>query len=696
LGLAERAAIIAVVALAVCLGLGVPAARAASTRYVAVAAAGGDDDGGANTCASPGSPCLTVGHAVSESASGDTIAIGPGRFSESVSATTKALTFVGAGSGTPTSFNPSTDTFIDAAGTADPALTTGDHDTTLRDLKIRGGVGSGTAIEPAVSSTGGASTPMLSVSGSVLLQSSPPSPGSDNYALLVDPGPSGGANLSVTDSTVVGFADGVRVYAHDGTLTITRSTITTPAPAQTGPVLPLSDALNADIPTAVTESRLLGITAIAVGSRPTTITGSVISASGRGVYLSDGGNGPTLMIRDSVIEPASGTLLLGVAINSSPPETLVPSLDLTFDSVLAMSAPPSYALDVIHAAAGTHVHARNTILRAIDTSGGSGADDIASGSQAVNWDLGYTDYTQTTGVAVPAPGSGTNLDVLPFFAAPDNLRLTSTSTLFDKGDPSVVVPGETDVTGTPRALAHACGGAALPDLGAYEAPAPSCPGPTVSIGSPANGATYTQGQTVTASYVCAAPAPVAVTACAGPVANGMPIDTETTGSHSFAVTATASDGAIATATVSYTVRTPVPSLGTIRASHKTWREGRKLASIASTKRKRRPPVGTTFTFTLNTAATLKLTFTHRVRGRRVKRKCVAPTRHNKHDRSCKRTTTAGTLTLTGHAGTDKISFQGRLSKKRKLAPGVYTLTITASNTAGRTRPRTTTFTIARA
>ena len=185
--------------------------------------------------------------------------------------------------------------------------------------------------------------------------------------------------------------------------------------------------------------------------------------------------------------------------------------------------------------------------------------------------------------------------------------------------------------------------------------------------------------------------------CTGSIASGAPIDTITVGSHTFTVTATANDGMSATSTITYTVVPPVPSLGVIHTSHKTWREGRQLASIVSVRHKRKPPVGTTFTFTLNTQATIELTFTPRVTGREVKRRCVAPTRRNEHDRRhCMRTVTAGVLILTGHAGTDKITFQGRLSKKHKLAPGAYTLTISASDPSGRSSPRTTKFRITHA
>ncbi len=299
---------------------------------------------------------------------------------------------------------------------------------------------------------------------------------------------------------------------------------------------------------------------------------------------------------------------------------MVPSISLTFDSILARATPLAHALDVSNAAVGTHVTTFNTILRSIDTGGGSGNDDIASGSQALNWNINYTDYTQTSGIGVPAPGSGTNFDVQPHFVddTGTNLRLSSASTLFDKGDAAVVNSGETDITGAPRSLSHTCGGPAVPDIGAFEAAAPSaCPPPAASVTTPSNGATYTQGQSVTAAYTCGAPpAPATLSACVGAVTNGAAVasggklDTSTPGTYTFTVTATANDGATATAAATYTVKPappPKPSLGSIKASHKTFADGNKLATIAKKhKQPKPPPVGTTFSFKLNTAATLKL------------------------------------------------------------------------------------------
>ncbi len=668
----QRTGVACVATLAV-MGFGAQAA-VATTRYVATAAHGGNDNGGANICNNRAAPCLTVRQAVSAAGGGDTILIGPGRFPEAVSATSKTLTFIGAGAGTTTSFNPATQTFVDAVGTIQPAFRTAKHSETFENLRMRGGEDASGDIEPAISSTGGSSDPPLNVVGCVLLQSSAMTTGGISDALDVEGG-TGGANVSVAHTAIDGYLGGVQVLGATGSLTITSSVILSPAPV-VNVVLPNEGAVHSSRPMTIAGSFLTGIVGINDTAQSTTVTHTVIKASAIGISYRDNGNGPTVTARDTVIGPAAGTLDRGITISSSPPEALAPSIDLTFDTVLARSSTTAHALEVGNALAGTRVHTRNTILRAIDSGGGSGNDDISTGSQAINWDLGFTSYTQTSGIGVPAPGSGTNFDVVPHFIddTGSNLRLQSSSTLFDKGDPSVVAPGETDVVGLPRVLAHSCGAVPKPDIGAFESPAPSCPAPTVSLTSPANGATFTQGQAVTAGYTCAVASPASISSCTGPVPNGSKIDTSTPGSHTFTVTAIANDGASATATTTYTVKPPKPSLGKIHASHKTFREGKKLATIA--KKKHKAPVGTTLKFTLNTSATVKLVITHKT----------------KHHHKTK-TKTDGTIKLTAHPGTDKISFQGRINKHTKLKPGTYTLNITATNSSGKSKTRTIKITI---
>jgi hypothetical protein len=131
-------------------------------------------------------------------------------------------------------------------------------------------------------------------------------------------------------------------------------------------------------------------------------------------------------------------------------------------------------------------------------------------------------------------------------------------------------------------------------------------------------------------------------------------------------------------------------IGSLTQSAGQWREGNSLAHISKAK----PPVGTTFSFTLNESAKVSFAFTETVAGREVsKLGCVAQTKSNRHKPACKRTLTAGTLSFTGHVGTNKVSFQGRVSRTKKLATGTYTLVITATNSAGKSATKRLTFTI---
>jgi len=137
---------------------------------------------------------------------------------------------------------------------------------------------------------------------------------------------------------------------------------------------------------------------------------------------------------------------------------------------------------------------------------------------------------------------------------------------------------------------------------------------------------------------------------------------------------------------------PPPSITAARQSNSRWRDGGKLAQVS--KRKRRPPVGTTFSFSLNEPARVSFAFTQQVGGRKVKGNCVAQTRKNRRNRFCKRTVTRGTLSFTGHTGSNKVSFQGRISHSKKLGLGSYTLVITATNAARQhSSPKQLSFTI---
>ena len=148
-----------------------------------------------------------------------------------------------------------------------------------------------------------------------------------------------------------------------------------------------------------------------------------------------------------------------------------------------------------------------------------------------------------------------------------------------------------------------------------------------------------------------------------------------------AVQVTNAAGTSATAAAGAFTYVAPPILSDFVQSRRTWRLGRKQASISNAVGKR-PPVGTTFTFNLSEAASVHLSFELNAPGRRVKGKCVAPGKGSKSKPACKRVVPAGALSLKAHAGANKISFQGRLAATKTLKPGSYTAEIVATNSFG--------------
>lgn len=84
------------------------------------------------------------------------------------------------------------------------------------------------------------------------------------------------------------------------------------------------------------------------------------------------------------------------------------------------------------------------------------------------------------------------------------------------------------------------------------------PPPTIDIATPADGATYTIGQAVAASFFCTPHELSNLSKCSGTVAFGAALDTSTLGQHSFTVAAEDSQGGTSSKTVSYTVAAVPP------------------------------------------------------------------------------------------------------------------------------------------
>jgi len=132
-----------------------------------------------------------------------------------------------------------------------------------------------------------------------------------------------------------------------------------------------------------------------------------------------------------------------------------------------------------------------------------------------------------------------------------------------------------------------------------------------------------------------------------------------------------------------------PVLSGVRQSHRRWRE----RGSAPSRRARRLPIGTRFTFGLNAPARVTFSFTHGGEGRQVGRKCLALRAINRRRPHCKRVVVAGAISFAGRAGVNTVPFAGRLTRSRRLRPERYTLVIKASNADGISRPRRLAFVI---
>ena len=166
------------------------------------------------------------------------------------------------------------------------------------------------------------------------------------------------------------------------------------------------------------------------------------------------------------------------------------------------------------------------------------------------------------------------------------------------------------------------------------------------------------------------------------------------GSDTFRETSVGATQTFATPATPALMSALTPVVTSATQSHHRWREGNRSVQIS--RRKEKPPLGTVFSFSLNEEASVSFAFTQHRDGRKVKGKCAAQTKNNRRKPACERTVTRGTLYFTGHIGTNKVAFQGRISRAQKLKPGRYTLVITAMNAAGqKSPPQKLSFTIVR-
>ncbi len=169
----------------------------------------------------------------------------------------------------------------------------------------------------------------------------------------------------------------------------------------------------------------------------------------------------------------------------------------------------------------------------------------------------------------------------------------------------------------------------------------------------------------------------------------------------YTVTVSARDGAgnVATQTRSITVQaapdvtrpadTTPPLITELSVTNRRFRAGSGATALIAAAH--RAPTGTTFRLQIDKPATLVLSLTGTVAGRRAGKACI-PARTR--GRRCTVAVQPGTIVRAGRGpGSVSIPFSGRVDARR-LLPGSYAASLTAIDAAGNhSRPRTVAFTV---
>jgi hypothetical protein len=128
---------------------------------------------------------------------------------------------------------------------------------------------------------------------------------------------------------------------------------------------------------------------------------------------------------------------------------------------------------------------------------------------------------------------------------------------------------------------------------------------------------------------------------------------------------------------------------TVSVFPKRWRRGNALPQLAQVR------VGTTISVRLSRAARVTLTFRRARPGRRVRGRCVRPTPRNRNRPRCTRYVTAGVYAFNGQSGLNRLRFQGRVTRSKRLPLGRYRLIVRAQDAGGTSAPKTARFRIVR-
>jgi len=432
--------------------LALPAAAGAAVRCVGTS--GGD--------------CTTT-HATTADAltaavdGADTIRFGEGVFGPVD--TPKVLTWVGVGAGTPDSAAGATVIQQTTASQAGMRLQNGG---TVRALRAQGGpssgmnsAGTGIQFDPVangdmalnlvdVIATGGATVP-------------PATPGGAGLAAGGSTTATGSKVVTVTGGAFLASSNpaggGLGVYACCVQTTLNGTLIRTPS----GPGMYASIGST----TTLDGSTVEGTDGIQTQAPDAlTVRRSRVAGVSRGMILrSDPSATTNVSVRDSLVTtgPTDATAAVEVLGELGDP--------VVFDAVGSTFIGRGNAQAAVLArrtadgSAAVTVTLRNSVAHAESSSG----VDLWADRATIGADFSsFNARTLQNGGGGPEPGSAGNVAGPPLLA-PD-YSLEAGSPLIDRGDPSVLLPGELDLAGTARSLDGTGDCVAAPDIGAFERP----------------------------------------------------------------------------------------------------------------------------------------------------------------------------------------------------------------------------------
>jgi hypothetical protein len=610
---------------AAALGLALPTGAIAETRYVAK---GGSDAPG---CASSGAPCATIGYAVGQAGSGDTIQIGPGIFQEAVTANAP-LVFVGAGGGS---------LIANPGGTTIRAPDAGSNATGLNGLTLAaGGAVRSMQVQGGEGGPSGAFSGELGGAG-IKYSSNGAGPTTLKLNGVVAVGGAGGQGASILGPA----GRGIEVASGPGAVDVAALE----SEFAGGEGLGFGMGVDIDGPTAsaaLVDSRIAN--AESYGNALTVFSGARVTLEGvdaearqEVVTIYDG----SLAIRRSRLQ-GEGSALDVIGSNDESPEVeLIDSLAISGQSnalYVESEEEGSASVRVLgstligHGSSALFVEReegagpatatlRNSIARHLPLLSIVPPVDLQASGGTIDADFSsFNTRLEENGGTVTAPGSAHNLAGDPGFvdAGNDVFILQNASPLIDRGDPGVVQPGELDLGGASRALDGNRDCRAVPDLGAFEVTG--------------------QG-----------------TEC---IADPKP--------------------AISAFGMTNRVFAPVGGV----------KGGKGRLALGSARKVKR---GTRFTYTISELAQVTITVERKTSGRKAGKgaggRCVKATRANRRSPPCARFVKAASLSAQAQAGNQSTPFSGRV-RGRALKPGRYRARIVAVDAAAQaSEPRTVSF-----